>query len=120
MAQLHLPAHTSWLKQERDRLLDHPAQGADTQRLSQPPGCRCRARRPRAAPQPGRQAVRLTRTGRFKLKRITDSKRMRVKLSGLKDEIERRRHLPISEQGRWLARVLRGHYNHYAVVCHER
>jgi len=53
--------------------------------------------------------------GRFKLKRTTDSKRMRVKLAALKGEIERRRHLPIPEQGDWLARVLQGHYNYYAV-----
>ena len=55
------------------------------------------------------------RKGRFKLKRITDSKRMRAKLQRLKGEIERRRHLPIPEQGRWLASVLRGHYKYYAV-----
>ena len=51
-----------------------------------------------------------TRKGRFKLKRTTDSKRMRAKLNALKGKIERRRHLPIPEQGRWLASVLRGHY----------
>ena len=55
------------------------------------------------------------KSGRFKLKRITDSKRMRAKLRALKGESERRRHLPIPEQGRWLASVLRGHYNYYAV-----
>jgi RNA-directed DNA polymerase len=55
------------------------------------------------------------KSGRFKLKRITDSKRMRAKLRALKGEIERRRHLPIPEQGRWLANVLRGHYSYYAV-----
>ena len=56
-----------------------------------------------------------TRKGRFKLKRTTDSKRMRAKLNALKGKIERRMHLPIPEQGRWLASVLRGHYNYYAV-----
>ena len=56
-----------------------------------------------------------TRKKRFKLKRTTDSKRMRAKLNALKGKIERRRHLPIPEQGRWLASVLRGHYNYYAV-----
>ena len=55
------------------------------------------------------------RSGRFKLKRITDSKRVPSKLSALKDGIERRQHLPIPEQGRWLANVLRGHYQYYAV-----
>jgi RNA-directed DNA polymerase len=56
-----------------------------------------------------------TRTGRFKLKRVTDSKRMRAKLREVKTELMHRRHLPVPEQGRWLASVLRGHYNYYAV-----
>ena len=56
-----------------------------------------------------------TRKGRFMLKRITDSKRMQAKLSKVKTELMRRRHLPIPEQGRWLASVLRGHCNYYAV-----
>jgi len=56
-----------------------------------------------------------TRNGRFKLKRITDSKRMRAKLSKVKTELIRRRDLPIPDQGRWLASVLRGHFNYYAV-----
>jgi RNA-directed DNA polymerase len=56
-----------------------------------------------------------TRKGRFKLKRITDSKRMRAKLQALKGELNARRHLPVPEQGRWLASVLRGHLNYYAV-----
>jgi RNA-directed DNA polymerase len=53
--------------------------------------------------------------GRFMVKRITDSKRMRSKLREVKAEMRRRRHLPIPEQGRWLASVLRGHCNYYAV-----
>jgi len=56
-----------------------------------------------------------SRNGRFKLKRTTDSKRVRAKLRAVKDELRWRRHLPIPEQGHWLASVLRGHYNHYAV-----
>jgi RNA-directed DNA polymerase len=56
-----------------------------------------------------------SRKGRFKLKRITDSKRMRAKLNALPGKIKRRMHLPIPEQGRWLASVLRGHYQYYAV-----
>jgi hypothetical protein len=30
-------------------------------------------------------------------------------------ELRRRRHWPIPEQGRWLASVLQGHFNYYAV-----
>jgi group II intron reverse transcriptase/maturase len=56
-----------------------------------------------------------TRKGRFKLKRITDSKRMQAKLRVLKHELMRRRHQPIPVQGRWLASVLRGHANYYGV-----
>ena len=56
-----------------------------------------------------------TKNGRFMLKRITIAKRMRAKLREVKDELKRRRHHPIPEQGRWLASVLRGHYGYYAV-----
>src|SRR5664279_3061387 len=55
------------------------------------------------------------KSGRFKLTRLTDSKRMRAKLLAVKREMWKRMHLPIPEQGRWLARVLSGHYNYYAV-----
>jgi hypothetical protein len=55
------------------------------------------------------------RHGRFKLKRVTSKKKMRSKLKAVKTEMRRRMHLPIPEQGRWLARVLQGHYNYYAV-----
>jgi group II intron reverse transcriptase/maturase len=56
-----------------------------------------------------------SRRGRFKLKRVTSKKKMRVKLHAVKAEMRRRMHLPIPIQGRWLASVLRGHYNYYAV-----
>jgi RNA-directed DNA polymerase len=56
-----------------------------------------------------------TKDGHFMLKRITEAKRMRAKLLALQGELMRRRHLPIPEQGRWLASVLRGHCNYYAV-----
>ena len=56
-----------------------------------------------------------TRSGRFTLKRVTSKKRMRAKLSEVKAELMQRRHLPIPEQGRWLASVVRGHCNYYAV-----
>ena len=56
-----------------------------------------------------------TRDGRFWLRRITIKKRLRAKLKQVKSELRRRRHWPIPEQGRWLASVLRGHFNYYAV-----
>jgi RNA-directed DNA polymerase len=55
------------------------------------------------------------RHGRFKLKRVTSKKKMHAKLSSVKTELRRRMHHPIPEQGRWLARVLAGHFNYYAV-----
>ena len=55
------------------------------------------------------------RHGRFKLKRVTSKKKMRAKLKSVKTEMRRRMHHPIPEQGRWLASVLQGHYNYYAV-----
>jgi RNA-directed DNA polymerase len=55
------------------------------------------------------------RNGRFWVRRITISKRMRAKLAEVKDDLKRRRHLPIPEQGRWLGSVVRGHHAYYAV-----
>ena len=45
---------------------------------------------------------------------------MRAKLHAVKTEMRRRMHHPIPEQGRWLARVLAGHYNYYAVPDNSR
>jgi group II intron reverse transcriptase/maturase len=56
-----------------------------------------------------------TRKGRFMLKRKTITKRMAAKLREVKADLMRRRHLPIPEQGRWLASVVRGHLAYYAV-----
>jgi RNA-directed DNA polymerase len=61
-----------------------------------------------------------TRSGNFQLKRITVSKRMRAKLHEVKDQLRRRRHQPIPEQGRWLASVVRGHMAYYAVPANYR
>ena len=61
-----------------------------------------------------------TRSGRFKVKRITSKKKMRAKLQDVKSELRRRMHHSIPEQGRWLARVLDGHYNYYAVPDNGR
>jgi group II intron reverse transcriptase/maturase len=51
----------------------------------------------------------------FQLRRLTIRARLRRKLQGLRIAIQRRRHLPIPEQGRWLASVVRGHDQYYAV-----
>jgi hypothetical protein len=41
--------------------------------------------------------------------------RMRAKLKAVNEQLKRRRHTPIPDQGRWLASVLRGHIAYYAV-----
>jgi RNA-directed DNA polymerase len=55
------------------------------------------------------------RGGRFQLKRVTSKKKMRAKLRSVKADMRARTHLPIPEQGVWLASVLTGHYRYYAV-----
>ena len=40
---------------------------------------------------------------------------MQAKLKSVKTEMRKRMHDPIPEQGHWLAGVLQGHYNYYAV-----
>jgi RNA-directed DNA polymerase len=54
-------------------------------------------------------------SGRFWLRRITVSKRMRAKLREVKDQLKRRRHEPIPTQGQWLRSVVQGHLAYYAV-----
>jgi RNA-directed DNA polymerase len=56
-----------------------------------------------------------TRDGRFALRRITEAKRMQAKLHKVRDELRRRMHQPIPEQGLWLGAVVQGHVNYYAV-----
>jgi hypothetical protein len=56
-----------------------------------------------------------TKAGRFLLKRRTVKSRMRSKLHEVKTEVQRRRHLPIPEQGRWLGHVVRGYFAYHAV-----
>jgi RNA-directed DNA polymerase len=56
-----------------------------------------------------------SRKGRFLLKRKSRRDRMRAKLSEIKEELRRRMHQPIPEQGRWLAQVIRGYFAYHAV-----
>jgi RNA-directed DNA polymerase len=55
------------------------------------------------------------RDGRFWVRRITVSKRVRAKLAEVRDQLRQRRHLPVPEQGRWLGSVVQGHCAYYAV-----
>ncbi len=56
-----------------------------------------------------------TRNGKFMLRRHTSKKKMRAKLHNVKDQLKKRRHLSIPEQGKWLRAVVQGHCNYYAV-----
>src|ERR1700720_2026442 len=56
-----------------------------------------------------------TRSGKFLLIRKTRRDRMRAKLRRLKQEMWRRMHHPIPQQGKWLGHVVRGYFNYHAV-----
>jgi RNA-directed DNA polymerase len=56
-----------------------------------------------------------TRAGKFQIKRKTRADRMRAKLKMIKEEMWRRMHLPIPEQGKWLWSVVNGYFNYHAV-----
>ena len=48
------------------------------------------------------------------------SERMRAKLAKVKAELRKRMHLPLPEQGRWLASVVTGHARYYGVPGNSR
>ena len=56
-----------------------------------------------------------SRKGKFQLRRKSRRDRMRAKLSEIKEELRRRMHQSIPEQGRWLAQVVRGYFVYHAV-----
>jgi group II intron reverse transcriptase/maturase len=53
--------------------------------------------------------------GRFLVKRTTRRDRMRATLRRIKEELRRRMHEPIPEQGAWLKQVVRGFFAYHAV-----
>jgi group II intron reverse transcriptase/maturase len=61
-----------------------------------------------------------TRRGRFQLERKTRGDRMRAKLRETKEELRRRMHHPIPDQGRWLRQVVMGHFAYFAVPTNSR
>jgi len=56
-----------------------------------------------------------SRKGQFLLKRISRRDRARVKLKEIGQELRRRMHQPVPEQGRWLGQVVRGYFAYHAV-----
>jgi hypothetical protein len=61
-----------------------------------------------------------SRRGRFLLVRKTRRDRMQTKLRSIKEELRRRMHWPIPEQGRWLRQVVTGHFAYFAVPTNGR
>jgi hypothetical protein len=62
----------------------------------------------------------VTRRVQFQLKRETRRDRMRITLKEIKQELRRRMHQPIPEQGRWLRQVVTGFFNYHAVPTNGR
>ena len=56
-----------------------------------------------------------SRNGYFVVRRKTIAKRMTTKLKAVKEELRKRMHAPLGQTGRWLAGVIRGATNYYAV-----
>ena len=63
-----------------------------------------------------RHIARMSRRGKFWVQRVTDKKKMAAKLKSVKAELMRKRHLPVPEQGKWLASVVRGHHRHLTTL----
>ena len=55
------------------------------------------------------------KTGKFLLLRKTIHQRLSTKMSALKEELRRRKHLSVAELGKWLRSVVQGYFNYYAV-----
>jgi RNA-directed DNA polymerase len=53
--------------------------------------------------------------GRFRVKRLSNRKRMQRTLASIKDHLRRRMHRPVGETGRWLRRVVQGWQQYHAV-----
>jgi len=62
----------------------------------------------------------LSRSGKFLLKRKTRGDRLRRKLKEIKEELRRRMHDSIPEQGKWLQQVVAGHFAYFAVPTNGR
>ncbi len=56
-----------------------------------------------------------SRKGQFLLKRKSRRDRVRAKLKEIGQELRRRMHQPVPEQGRWLGQVVRGYFAYHAV-----
>jgi len=61
-----------------------------------------------------------SRQGKFQIRRKSRRDRMRAKLQAVKQELQRRMHQPVREQGKWLRQVVTGYFNYHAVPTNSR
>ena len=61
-----------------------------------------------------------SRRGKFQIRRKSRRDRMRAKLQAVKQELRRRMHQPVLEQGKWVRQVITGYFNYYAVPTNSR
>jgi len=61
-----------------------------------------------------------SRRGAFQLQRKTRRDRMRGKLRQIKEQLRKRMHTPIPEQGKWLKQVVTGFFAYHAVPTNFR
>ena len=58
--------------------------------------------------------------GTFQLQRKTRRDRLQAKIGAIKEELRKRMHDSIPEQGKWLGQVVRGYFNYHAVPTNSR
>ena len=61
-----------------------------------------------------------SRRGKFQVRRKSRRDRMRAKLKEVKQELRRRMHQAIPQQGAWLKQVVTGYFNYHAVPTNSR
>jgi len=61
-----------------------------------------------------------SRRGKFLIRRKSRRDRMRAKVQAIKQELQRRMHQPIPQQGNWLKQVVTGYFNYHAVPTNSR
>lgn len=61
-----------------------------------------------------------TKSGKFLLYRHTSKSRMRAKLKMIREDLWKRRHLPLPIQGQWIGAVVRGYFAYHSVPTNGR
>jgi group II intron reverse transcriptase/maturase len=61
-----------------------------------------------------------SRAGKFLLHRHTSKARMRAKLKEIREQLWKRRHLPVPVQGKWIGAVVRGYLAYHAIPTNGR